>query len=76
MRTQQAQEVLDANVLKHLVTLETGGIVLSDKLGRVRTYMLAPNAFGDLERWVDERKCNWSRTFDRLEQYVDSEGDR
>jgi DNA-binding transcriptional ArsR family regulator len=39
-------------VLKHLVVLERGGIVQSEKRGRVRTFRMAPNAFTDLERWV------------------------
>jgi len=62
-------------VLKHLVVLESSGLVLSEKLGRVRTYKLAPNAFEDLERWVEERKRNWNRTFDRLEHYLNNEED-
>ncbi|AIY40543.1 Transcriptional regulator [Collimonas arenae] len=60
-------------VLKHLVVLENSGIVLSEKSGRVRTYKLAPNAFEDLERWVEERKRSWHRAFDRLEQYLNDE---
>lgn len=63
-------------VLKHLVVLENSGIVFSEKSGRVRTYKLAPNAFEDMESWVDERKRNWNRTFDRLEQYLNNEEEK
>lgn len=53
-------------VLKHLAVLERGGIVRSRKLGRVRTFQLAPNAFSDVERWVEARKAHWNHALDRL----------
>ncbi|HEY5800493.1 MAG TPA: metalloregulator ArsR/SmtB family transcription factor [Burkholderiaceae bacterium] len=43
-------------VLKHLAILENGGLVHSEKAGRVRTFRLAPDAFVEVERWVGERK--------------------
>jgi DNA-binding transcriptional ArsR family regulator len=43
-------------VLKHLAILERGGIVQSEKHGRIRTFRIAPNAFTDMERWVAGRK--------------------
>jgi DNA-binding transcriptional ArsR family regulator len=46
-------------VLKHLAILERGGIVQSEKRGRVRTFRMAPNAFTDMERWVAGRKETW-----------------
>ena len=58
------------SVVKHLAVLETGGIVVSDKVGRVRTYRIAPDALGAIESWVAERKAKWNRQFDRLEQYL------
>jgi DNA-binding transcriptional ArsR family regulator len=60
-------------VLKHLAILEAGSIVISEKQGRVRTFRVAPDAFADLERWMDERKRLWNRRFDKLEQYLDGE---
>ena len=58
------------SVMKHLAVLEAGGVVRSQKLGRVRTYHLAPDALETLETWVAERKLNLNRQFDRLEQYL------
>lgn len=58
-------------VLKHLGILESGGLVQSEKSGRVRTFRLAPGAFDDLERWVRERKRHWEQAFDRLAGYLD-----
>ena len=55
------------SALKHLAALEAGGLVQSDKSGRVRTYRIAPDAFGGLETWVAERKASWHRQFDALD---------
>lgn len=60
-------------VLKHLGILESGGLVQSDKTGRVRTYRLAPDAFDDVERWVDDRKRGWHQAFDRLADLLESD---
>ncbi len=55
------------SALKHLAALEAGGLVQSDKAGRVRTYRMAPDAFSGLEAWVAERKALWHRQFDALD---------
>lgn len=55
------------SAVKHLAVLEAGGLVASDKAGRVRTYRIAPDAFGGLEAWVAERKAMWHRQFDALD---------
>lgn len=59
------------SALKHLAVLEAGGVVRSDKVGRVRTYRLAPDALGGLEAWVAQRKAQWNAQLDRLEQFLD-----
>lgn len=58
------------SVVKHLAVLEAGGIVLSAKAGRVRTYRIAPGALRAVESWLAERKAKWNSHFDRLEQYL------
>jgi DNA-binding transcriptional ArsR family regulator len=58
------------SAMKHLAVLETSGIVMSEKAGRVRTYRMAPVALDLVERWIAERKAKWNRHFDRLEQYL------
>lgn len=63
------------SALKHLAALEAGGLVQSDKSGRVRTYRIAPDAFGGLETWVAERKASWHRQFDALDALL-AEQDR
>ncbi|NLS15717.1 winged helix-turn-helix transcriptional regulator [Rhizobium sp. P40RR-XXII] len=57
-------------VMKHLQVLETSGLVLSKKAGRVRTYHLRKEALAAVERWIAERKASWNRTFDRLDLFL------
>lgn len=61
------------SALKHLAVLEAGGIVRSEKSGRVRTYRIAPEAFSGLEAWVASRKAMWNRQLDGLDQYLNKE---
>lgn len=53
-------------VLKHLRLLEEGGIVVSDKVGRVRTYRIRRDAFDAVDRWIDQRRSDMNVAFDRL----------
>lgn len=62
------------SALKHLAVLEAGGVVSSQKVGRVRTYRLAPDAFNGLEAWVAQRKAQWNSQLDALERYLEGEG--
>jgi DNA-binding transcriptional ArsR family regulator len=56
------------SALKHLRVLEEGGIVVSKKAGRVRTYAIHPTAFGAIQQWVREREAVLNASFDRLER--------
>jgi len=58
------------SVVKHLAVLRAGGVVTSEKAGRVRTYSLAPAALGEVEAWVAARKAACEAQFDRLEAYL------
>ena len=58
------------SAVKHLAVLEAGGVVQSDKAGRVRTYRIAPDAFSGLEAWVAQRKQQWQAQFDRLDELL------
>lgn len=53
-------------VLKHLKVLEDGGIVVSEKTGRVRTFRMRKDAFVTLTAWVDQRQREMNAAFDRL----------
>jgi len=58
-------------VMKHLQVLETSGLVLSEKAGRVRTYRLRKEALASVERWITERKASWNKAFDRLDLFLE-----
>jgi DNA-binding transcriptional ArsR family regulator len=53
-------------VLKHLRILEEGGIVVSEKAGRVRTYRMCEHAFGAISGWIEQRQVEMNAAFDRL----------
>ncbi|SEQ31529.1 transcriptional regulator, ArsR family [Devosia sp. YR412] len=53
-------------VLKHLRILEEGGIVVSDKVGRVRTFRMRPDGLQLMDRWIAQRQAEMNRAFDRL----------
>ena len=57
-------------VLQHLHVLEASGLVLSEKVGRVRTCRIEPSALQTAERWITERRTTWERRLDRLGDYL------
>lgn len=60
------------SALKHLAVLEEGGLVRSEKSGRVRTYRIEPAALARVEHWVTQRRASWNDRFDRLERMLES----
>lgn len=58
------------SVVKHLAVLQAGGVVTSQKTGRVRTYSLAPAALAQVEAWAAARKARYEAQFDQLERYL------
>jgi DNA-binding transcriptional ArsR family regulator len=62
-------------VLQHLRVLEDSGLVRSEKSGRVRTCRLEPAALQEAEKWIADRRSGWQRRLDRLEKFLDTEGD-
>jgi DNA-binding transcriptional ArsR family regulator len=57
-------------VMQHLQALEASGLVRSEKKGRVRTVQLEPNALGEAESWISERRAEWEAQLDRFEEYL------
>jgi DNA-binding transcriptional ArsR family regulator len=58
------------SALKHLKVLEDGGIVVSRKVGRTRTYRMQPAAFRAISDWVRQREAAMNAAFDRLVQAI------
>jgi DNA-binding transcriptional ArsR family regulator len=53
-------------VVQHLQALENSGLVSSEKVGRVRTVTIRPDALGQAEQWLNDRRTLWARRLDRL----------
>jgi DNA-binding transcriptional ArsR family regulator len=59
-------------VYQHLQVLEASGLVLSEKVGRVRTCRLELTMLNTAEKWVHARRVTWERRLDRLDAYLAS----
>ena len=55
---------------QHLGVLERTGFVRSRKVGRVRTYRLAPNPFKKAEDWMARQRAIWEQRLDQLDEYT------
>lgn len=57
--------------LQHLKVLESCGLVLSHKSGRVRTYQVSPEPLRAAEGWMAEQRALWERRLDQLDRYLE-----
>jgi DNA-binding transcriptional ArsR family regulator len=55
---------------QHLDMLESCGLVKSRKVGRIRTYRIAPRPLKTAERWLEKRRFAWEKRLDQLEDYL------
>ncbi len=53
-------------VFQHLQMLEGAGLVRSEKVGRVRTCHIEPDALRLAEAWLSEQRTTWEERLDRL----------
>ncbi|HTW71632.1 MAG TPA: metalloregulator ArsR/SmtB family transcription factor [Acetobacteraceae bacterium] len=60
-------------VMQHLAVLEGAGVVRSEKVGRVRTCRIDPQALGQVEAWISAQRTEWERRLDRLGAYLDEQ---
>jgi DNA-binding transcriptional ArsR family regulator len=56
--------------IEHLRVLETSGLVHSHKVGRVRTYEIAPDRLKVVEDWLSRQRTLWERRLDQLDSYL------
>lgn len=59
-------------VMQHLAVLQTSGLVRTEKLGRVRTCRIEAQGLNLAEQWINARRAEWERHFDRLGEYLQS----
>ena len=58
-------------VMQHLAVLEGSGLVVSEKIGRVRMCRIEPRALSLAEQWINARRTEWERRLDRLGVYLE-----
>jgi len=56
--------------LQHLAVLESSGLVVSTKTGRVRTCRLRATALHRAEQWFAHRRKTLEANFDSLQRYL------
>jgi DNA-binding transcriptional ArsR family regulator len=64
-----------AGVVQHVQVLEMGGIVRSEKRGRVRMCWIDAAALAGAERWIAERRAGWEGHLDRLGEVLEEMAD-
>ncbi len=57
--------------MQHLSVLEGAGLVRSQKVGRVRTCAIEPQALSLAEQWINARRIEWDHRLDRLGDYLE-----
>src|ERR1700681_2958455 len=58
-------------VMQHLAVLEGSGLVVSEKLGRVRMCRIEPQALSLAEQWINARRTEWERRLAWLGVYLE-----
>jgi DNA-binding transcriptional ArsR family regulator len=56
---------------KHVQILEEAGLVVTEKVGRVRTCRLGPRRLDDESAWIDRYRQMLEERFDRLEELLE-----
>jgi DNA-binding transcriptional ArsR family regulator len=56
--------------MQHLGILEEAGITRSQKIGRVRTFQLVPDALGPVAAWATRQRTPAERRADRLVDHL------
>jgi DNA-binding transcriptional ArsR family regulator len=56
---------------KHVGILEQAGLVVTEKVGRVRTCKLGPRRLQEVTTWIESYRELWDARFDELAQVVE-----
>jgi DNA-binding transcriptional ArsR family regulator len=58
--------------MKHIGVLETSGLIVSKKIGRVRTCMLEQKRVAAAERWFKEQQALWESRYQNLDNLLET----
>ena len=56
---------------KHVGVLEQAGLVITEKVGRVRTCTLGPRRLEEEAAWIERYRRLWEARFDELDKVVE-----
>jgi DNA-binding transcriptional ArsR family regulator len=57
-------------VMQHLQVLEAAGVIVTEKVGRVRSCRVEPRALREAEQWLGRQRTQWERQLDQLDAYL------
>ena len=57
-------------VAKHLKVLEHAGLIARGERSAVRPVRLRPEAFAEVQNWIDACRRHWQGSFDRLATHL------
>jgi DNA-binding transcriptional ArsR family regulator len=55
---------------KHISVLEQAGLVVTEKIGRVRTCRLGPHCLEEETAWIENFRQLWAARFDALDKVI------
>jgi DNA-binding transcriptional ArsR family regulator len=58
-------------IKKHVGVLEQAGLVITEKVGRVRTCKLGPRRLEEETAWIERHHQLWASRFDQLDKVVE-----
>jgi DNA-binding transcriptional ArsR family regulator len=58
---------------QHLAILESCGLAVTEKMGRVRTCRMASTGLDALEQWVRGHRTEWEKRADLLEKLLEND---
>jgi DNA-binding transcriptional ArsR family regulator len=56
--------------MKHIRVLESSGLIVSQKVGRVRTCKLKPERLAAIEKWYDDQRSIWESRYKTLDDLL------
>ncbi|MFC7620297.1 ArsR/SmtB family transcription factor [Microlunatus sp. GCM10028923] len=57
-------------VMQHLQVLEDAGVIVTEKVGRVRSCRIEPAALREAEGWLGRQRTERERQLDQLDDYL------
>ena len=56
---------------KHVGVLEEAGLVITEKVGRVRTCKIGPHRLEEATAWLEKYRQLWAARFDELDRVIE-----